>query len=348
MALSFSSPKNDVASVLADARWIPSHLGSPPSQLQFFWLPREAQASMSFLADEYLRDAAAPDTWVKVDELEAGVPRDAPPAHYIFHSAFSCSTLLARALDVPGVSIGLREPQILNELAMLHRRGILAEDLLHQVAALLARPFGPDETVVIKPSNLANNLAAQLLQLDSRSRAVFLYAPLPRFLKSMARKGIWGRIWARKLFATIRRESSVNFGFSDAQLFEQTDLQIAAMGWLQQHAHFMSLLSQFPGRILTLDSEAFLAGKEHCLGAIASHFSLAAQPDLWARIAASGVFSKHSKEVGREFLETDGALPADGASAFDDEIDKVVAWIQSLAQHAGIPIPPPKASRIAL
>ena len=33
--------------------------------------------------------------------------------HFIFHSAFCCSTLLARAFDIEGQSIGLKEPTIL-------------------------------------------------------------------------------------------------------------------------------------------------------------------------------------------------------------------------------------------
>lgn len=300
---------------------------------------------MPFLADEYLRNAGAADAWVGVDALKAR-PADASFAHYIFHSAFSCSTLLARALDVPGVSIALREPQILNELAALRRNGAEDEDLLRCIARLLARPFGPGEAVVVKPSNVVNNLAAPLMQLDSRTRAIFMYAPLPRFLHSVARKGMWGRIWARRLFAVMRRDAGADFGFSDAELFEQTDLQIAALGWLQQHAHFMSLLSRFPGRILTLDSETFLAAKERCLVAINDHFALGGRPEEWAAVAGSSVFSTHSKELGRDFLETDGVLPADKATAFDEEINMLVSWVESVAQHIGISTVPPQASRL--
>lgn len=302
---------------------------------------------MPFLADEYLRNAGAADAWVGVDELKAGGPSEASFAHYIFHSAFSCSTLLARALDVHGVSIALREPQILNELAALRRAGAGDDGLMQRIAGLLARPFAAGEAVVIKPSNVVNNLAGPLLQLDGRTRAIFLYAPLPRFLHSVARKGMWGRIWARRLFAAIRRDPGANFGFSDAELFEQTDLQIAALGWLQQHAHFMALLARFPGRIMTLDSETFLAAKEQCLVAIGDFFALDASPADWARVAGSSVFSTHSKELGRDFLETDGALPTDVATAFDEEINMLASWAESVAQHIGISTAPPEASRLA-
>ena len=38
---------------------------------------------------------------------------EARPIHFIFHTGYCCSTLLCRALDVPGVSMALKEPQIM-------------------------------------------------------------------------------------------------------------------------------------------------------------------------------------------------------------------------------------------
>ena len=43
------------------------------------------------------------------------------PCHYIFHSAFCCSTLMSRALDVQGVACVLREPRSLYDLGEMKR-----------------------------------------------------------------------------------------------------------------------------------------------------------------------------------------------------------------------------------
>ena len=138
---------------------------------------------------------------------------NAPAPQYIFHSAFAASTLLARALDVPGIAMGLKEPQILNELAEAARARALSGDPLRTVVQLLARPFAPGEKVVIKPSNVVNLLAPSLLELDPGSNAIFLFAPLPRFLRSIADKGLWGRRWVRRLQALIARDTGLDSAF---------------------------------------------------------------------------------------------------------------------------------------
>ena len=43
--------------------------------------------------------------------------------HFIFHSAFCCSTVLARAFDIPGIAMGLKEPPIYNDIVGWRHRG---------------------------------------------------------------------------------------------------------------------------------------------------------------------------------------------------------------------------------
>jgi len=134
------SLKNDDATVLADPQWIPTHLSPDRKQVQFAWVPRDSHHKISFLADQYLRDLAPPSLWLGRDKLDS--PAVSGPAHYIFHSAFCCSTLIASALDLKGVAMGLKEPQILNELAAVFRARALPGALLSSVTGLLARGVG--------------------------------------------------------------------------------------------------------------------------------------------------------------------------------------------------------------
>jgi hypothetical protein len=338
------SPKNDATSIIGDARWIPSHLNRDRTEIQFVWLPRETQATMSFLADQYLRDAAAPEAWLKLEEVRAGAATRPNTAHYIFHSAFCCSTLLARAVDLPGTAIGLREPQIVNELAALMRARSLTGEMLQSIAGLLARPFGPDESVIIKPSNEANILAEPLLQLNEQAKAVLLYAPLRRFLGSVQRKGMWGRIWGRRLFALLRRDPGPDFGFTDAQLFEQTDLQVSAMAWLLQHYQFAGLATRYPGRVAMLDSETLLARRADCLAQVGKHLGLRLDAAGWARVADSDIFAQHSKEIGRAF--TPEKESTDSPTSIDEEIGMVCTWAEAVASQVGLTLEPSPAARI--
>jgi hypothetical protein len=336
------SPPKDV---LADARWLPSHLDAARAALTFFWLPRERHAQVPFLTDEYLQPLAPPSVELSLADARSIAGADTAGPHYIFHSAFCRSTLLARVLDIPGTSMGLKEPQLLNELAASARRHQLGEDMLRLTVRLLGRPFGPREAVVVKPSNAANLLAEPLLRADARSKAILLYAPLPRFLRSIASKGMWGRIWARRLFTTLRRDPSPEFGFSEAELFEQTDLQAAALAWLLHHSHFARLSSQFPDRIRTLDSETLLARKADCLAALARHLGLGLDERQCAELANSPIFAEHSKEIGRSFDPEDASM--EPIPLIDEEIQMVASWTKAVAEHIGLSLDPPAEPLLA-
>lgn len=336
-------PSNtDVKTIVTDARWLPSRL-VPESAMEFVWLPREDQSKISFLADQYLQDRDLTTVRLSLADVRSELPRAARGCHYIFHSAFCCSTLLCRALNVPGASFGLNEPQIMLELARLMRQGKLDQPLLNNVQTLLSRPFGPNEVSIVKPGNEANLLIDPLMRLDERSKGILLYAPLPQFLRSIARKQLWGRCWGRRLFLLLRQDHPLSLGFSDAELFEQTDLQVAAMAWLHHQVHFASILSRFPGRFRTLDSDTFLAGRAQCLTAIGDYFELGVEAGRWAEISESEVFTRHSKEIGRDFSPETEALLAAEMPLIDEEIEMVNSWATTVADRMGLSLDLPDA-----
>src|SRR5690349_12255151 len=53
---------------------------------------------------------------LRVDAAAVAAPDVAPPA-FVFHTAFCCSTLLARALDAPPRVVALKEPLALMSLS---------------------------------------------------------------------------------------------------------------------------------------------------------------------------------------------------------------------------------------
>jgi hypothetical protein len=334
------SLKNDLQSVLADPRWLPSRWDATRAAISFAYLPRESRRELTFLADEYLEQADPPLATVELSALRAAAVASHRAPGFIFHSAFSASTLLARSLDAPGVASALQEPQILNDLADAARQGNLPGGLLRTVLSVLARPFD-DEAVVIKPSNVVNLIAAAIMDMEPRAHAIFLFAPLPRFLRSVSDKGLWGRRWARRLQAMLVGDTGIDFGLAPADLFELTDLQVAALAWLMHQAQKLSLVQRFDARVRLLDSETFLARRVETLAAAGAHFGLALDDGQARQIAEGPVFRTHSKELGRAVDPEQPLATREPIAVIDEEIAMVVTWARALADHAGLSIQSP-------
>ena len=326
----------DIAKVVQDASWLSHRYEPVEDAIHFLRVPRELHRAATFLTDEYLGDAGPP-VIIERQAALAAMPARAP-LHYIFHSAYCCSTLLARAFDIEGVAMGLKEPLILNDLSGWLRRGAepaRVAERLDSALALLTRPFEPGEAIVLKPSNLINPFAAAMLAMRPDARALLLYAPLPHYLGSIAKKGMWGRLWVRELFVKLNRNGFMDYGFTSDDVLGQTDLQIAAIGWLAQHRLFADLARRFPDRVRTLDSETLIADPEAVLTALARHFGLPLKQEDVARIARGEAFSRHSK-FGEAFGKAQReAEQKDAAMVHAEEIEKVSAWAHAVAGSTG-------------
>jgi hypothetical protein len=191
------------------------------------------------------------------------------------------------------------------------------------------------EALVVKPSNVVNALAPAMLAMRPQAGCILLHAPLRAFLGSIAKKGLWGRLWVRDLLMKQLKDGLVELGFTPEDHLLQTDLQVAAVGWLVQHRLFAHLAAQHPGRVRTLDSETLLARPDEALAAVDRLFGIAEDAEKRAAVAAR-VFSRHAK-FGTAFdREARAAEQRQAAEAHGDEIDKVVSWAEAVAENAGI------------
>lgn len=303
-------------------------------------VPRAAHAAAAFLTDEYLGPATGEPDWVARSQAET--LEEGGPLHFIFHSAFCNSTLLVRALDHAGLAMGLSEPVVLNDLVGLRRRGEIDNaglaDRCRASLRLLGRPWDAGEAVVIKPSNIVNGLAAGLLALRPEARALVVHTELKLFLASVARKGLWARLWVRQLAEGFFRDGVVQpLGFAPDDLARLTDLQVAALGWLAQQRIFAMLAKGCqPGRVRGLAAEQLTPEPGLMLDAVANHFGLSAEPALRAALAEAPALRRHSKsgesfDMAARRSEQLRALELHGA-----EIEAVLTWSQACADQAGI------------
>ena len=320
-----------------DGAWLAHRYDASADAFHMRHVSRSAHNTATFLTDEYLGVEPSP---MVLSRREATTGRtDDASLHFILHSAFCASTMLANGFDLPGLSMGLKEPVLLNDIVGFRRRGApptAVAERLNDALDMLARPFGDDLAVVVKPSNVFNTLAAASLAMRPTSKAIILYAPLSVFLLSVARKGLWCRLWCRELLEGQIADGIVDLGFELGDFFRQTDLQVAVVGWLAQQKLFHDMTQKFGAeRIATLDSERLTANPGKALSTAASHFGLG---DHAAANDAHPAFGTHSKFGGSFRTEDRRAEYALAQTAHGDEIEKVLIWAKAVAQSANIPL----------
>lgn len=322
------------AQLATDPGWFPWRYDEAADAVRFRRLARADHARATFLTDGYLgpgEQISAPRA-----AIVGALPPQAP-LHFIFHSAFCLSTVLARAFDLPGQAMAWKEPMLFNDLAGWQLRGAPGPALAAAMdagLALLARPLSAGEILVAKPSNIANALIAGMLQLRPHACALLLHAPLPVYLGSITRKGLDGRLWVRDLIIKQRGQRLGDFGFGADDLLGQTDLQVAALGWLAQQQLFARLVARHPQRLRTIDSETLSRHPAAAMNALGRLFGVALDG---AAVAAGPAFNRHSKD-GAAFDATARAAARAAEAAHADEIAKVVVWAARLADGHGVPM----------
>ncbi|WP_422342643.1 hypothetical protein [Parasphingorhabdus sp.] len=329
--------------ILGDASYLAHRYDEVGDAFRFLSVPRDVHRRCTFITDEHLPNvdqykaiarSTLPDTF-----------SDSVPVHFIFHSAYCCSTMLARAFDIEGVSMGLKEPVVLNDMIGWRRRGAdpaKQKQVIDTSLNLLARPFGEDRAVIIKPSNICNPLAIDILRLRPDAKALLLFAPIEGFLKSIAKKEMWGRIWVRDVLIGTLKDGYAVGGFSQDELLQLTDLQVAAIGWLSQHALYARIIEEIgEDRVKTLDSDTFLARSPETIEALCNHYGLEMNDAQINAVIQGPAFTSHSKLDQAKPGETFDAKARDDeqqkvAQVHGAEIDMVATWTKAVADSQGI------------
>jgi hypothetical protein len=269
--------------------------------------------------------------------------------NFIWHTAFCCSTLIARALDCEGRNLSLKEPGILLTLAEAKRQNAIGSGkpfsyrFAETVFRLLYRPFHDGEKVTIKPPNFANHALREAIQL-TQGRHLFLFSDCRSFLVSVAKKRDYGRTFARDLFARIVGDGgNEQQAWPLTEAFRLTDLRAAAIAWHMQIAEFQrnwALLA--PGRAASLDCDAFLDAPEETLGRIDDFLELGLGREHLATVGET--LSRHSKSATTVFSnDTRRAEHARIAAEMGDDLDRIVAWSYQVCRNTprGAPLAAP-------
>jgi hypothetical protein len=335
--------KGSARDVALDPQWLPHTYDLGGSNLTSVFVPRERRAELMFLSDEHFKNRFRKVSHPASDIAPQVAHAPEAPIHFIFHTAFCCSTLLLKALDLPRRTLALSEPDVLINLA---NRLIRSDDRsnrerLRLVLRLLARPFDPGEVVIVKPSNFANRLVLPALESNADSRAVLLYSDVRSLLRSILRRGMWGRIWGRKLFRSAASWTSLDFGYTEEETFNLTDLQALGLGWLMQMHSFREVAQQMARRVMVVDSADFLADPTPTLLQIAKFFELDVDQSIIAQVVSGPTFARHSKFSKLDYGNEKRAADQSAAeSAHHEELEMVVKWVEAVAAHLQVELRP--------
>ena len=326
------------ADIVADPEWLAHRYDEQADTFQYRRVTRSRHAEVGFATDDYLGKEANPVVIGR--EEAAGLLGEQAPIHFIFHSAYCASTMLVRALDVPGSAMGISEPVILNDMVGWRGRGAevqMQARVMDNALGQLSRPWSAGEAVILKPSNVYNSLALGALGLRPNAKALLLHAPLDAFLLSIARKGMWCRLWARELLEKLLGQGMIDLGFEPRDFLRQTDLQVAGVGWLAQQMQFHRIAKHFgPDRVASLDSETLTGNPAASVAKAAAHFGLSKRDIAdYADHPAIGRNSKSGAGFERGERQLDQARARE---VYGDEIEKVAEWIRVVGERRGVPL----------
>jgi hypothetical protein len=338
--------------VLADPAWFLQDYDTVTRKLRFVRTTREALANQPFLAEGLWNYAPLPQTLIAESAIADALPESTPlpRANFIWHTAFCCSTLIARALDREGSNLSLKEPGVLLTLADAKRQRAMGpgKPLSYRfpeiVLRLLARPFADGEQVTFKPTNSGNYALRDAAAL-TLGKHLFLFSDCRSFVISIAKKGEYGRRYVRDLYTRILGDGNEQGAWPVQQVFAYSDLQLAAIVWHMQIAEFHRSWPMLKdGRAASLDCDAFLADPVEALSKIDAFLGLGLGREHLASVVASPIFAQHSKDTTSAYgIASRRADHGAAAAGIERDLDDIVSWSYDLCRRTpvGAPLPQP-------
>tara|TARA_R110002096_G_scaffold377527_2_gene571357 strand:- start:261 stop:1319 length:1059 start_codon:yes stop_codon:yes gene_type:complete len=339
--------------LLADPEWFPETLDTSGDMIRFARVTAAGLRATPFLDQRMapiVTDRREAPLSQAVKTWRSDKARKTHTPAFIFHSAFCCSTLLARALDAPGTCLALKEPDILMALAnalrvdeTLKRDARAANQIVDFIFELLGRRFTGGERILLKPTNSANNLLPHALRLKAPSLA--LYGDLRSFLVSVIKKGEPCKAFVRLQYNIFSLDPGGLSAIPHRQAMGLTDLQVAAMIWRHQLELFTRELEQSRGNNpVSLDFRALLESPAECLAAVSRHLKLRHLPADLTQIANGPVFRQNSKDAQEEYDSARrDAEEAELDARHGETLDLIVPWAMglNLGQAFDLPLPRP-------
>lgn len=268
------------------------------------------------------------------------------PVHFIFHTAFCCSTLLTRCLDLIPPFFTLREPSVLAQIAMLRPGMNPAPSFSQSVATmeewrvlmelairLLTRTYSSENVVVIKVNDLCNSMGDALLSSDARARIVFLYVSLRTFILSVLKRQS-RRVWLRTRLRDTRKTAEEIPELANVHTDRLRDAEAAAYLWLLNKALYNKLhMGEHSPRVLAFDGDRVAENLKAAIADIAVFFHVAPSEETLDQLASHPYVSHYSKDLSIEYdRESRRQAMAEMETKFGMEANRGIEWASGMKQ----------------
>lgn len=303
--------------------WFPTSLDQE-GNVTFVQMTRDTFRQSAFHHEAVVR---AGDQTLKIPMSELGALKPSVPSHFILHTSFCGSTLLARYLqDLPRCFV-LREPRLLTQLSVLPYTNSWLGWFTTSLN-LLGRVYPSDAATIIKLHEFCNWMGGPILDRDPRTKMVFLYNPLRthllQTLKDERRTGIYKHVTGYPMALVPALAAAIAGELSEAQC--------AATTWLL-NAHLCGRLLARPdaNRVLVMDGQCVISDPQRAVLSVAEHFGVA-DDDARAVLARLRPSTSHAKSTRGKAYDA-ALLAADLASAerrCGEEVEAAIAWANQL------------------
>jgi len=299
--------------LLSSPNFYPLKMDFDTGLLSFVPMSRATYKSSSFLDGR--TQAAGPERYdlPAADLLQAAADLPAAPtrAHYIFHAAFCCSTLLARYLELIPPCFVLKEPLFLTQMAVVRPRAIAAHNdgalapaewtpLFDLCARLLGRGLVAEDIVAIKVNDICNSLGEMLLARDPGAKAVFVTIGLRDFLLVLL-KAPERRQWLRGRLLKARKDAAIVPELTGFDPVQMSDAEGGAFLWALNEALRARLCALNPSRVLTVPGEQIAESPAEPVRAVADHFGLPVSQGLPKNVFSDATAARHAKDPSRTY-----------------------------------------------
>lgn len=312
--------------------------------IEFVPMTKETYAASSFLDDRLVE--AGPPAWISLERVVGSLdihnPQISAPL-YIFHSAFCCSTLLCRLLDlIPGV-MALKEPYLPVQLANELLNG--PKDSFDQVEAwssdefdrvrsltdrLLRRVWPDSPYCIVKLSDRCNFMIDCILANHPDAKILFVHGSLRSFLRSVLGRPD-RRQWVRKeRLELLSSGRLLHPNLHDRDFGSLSDAQAAACVWLDRAFTCGDLAARSTaGSFLAIDGLRLKTDPLAVLQQAAAFYRLDHLITAKTKAAVAEVVRFDAKLPNRPFgSDKSGRATALGDCSLEREIDEGIDWAE--------------------